>query len=142
LTSHSLACSLGWGEIYPEGLYRCLKRLQAYDKPLYITEIGLPDNEDSKRPSFLVTHLHAAHRAVREGIPVKGVYFWSLVDNFEWAEGFSARFGLAHLDLETKERRLKRSGRLYAAISRAGSLTAEEVAEFAPEVLAEVLSRE
>ncbi len=124
----------GWGEIYPEGLYRLLKRLGRYDKPIYVTETGVPDNDDAKRPRFIVRHLAAVHRALAEGVPVRGFYFWSLVDNFEWAEGFGARFGLVHLDLATGQRMLKRSGRLYGEICRSGAITMDMVECYAPEV--------
>ena len=124
----------GWGEIYPEGLYRLLQRLGRYDKPLYVTEVGVPDNDDSKRPRMILTHLAAMHRALAEGVRVKGLYFWSLVDNFEWADGFSARFGLVHLDLATGRRTVKRSGRLYGEICRAGVITGDMVERYAPEV--------
>jgi beta-glucosidase len=124
----------GWGEIYPEGLYRLLLRLQKYGKPIYVTETGLPDNDDSKRPRFVITHLAAIHRALKAGVPVKGLYFWSLVDNFEWKEGFSARFGLIGLDLQTGKRTLRESGRLYGEISRAGAMTATMLEHYAPEL--------
>jgi beta-glucosidase len=125
----------GWGEIYPEGLYRLLKRLQQYGKPIYVTEVGVPDNDDSKRPRFVITHLANIHRALRGGVPVKGVYFWSLVDNFEWKEGFSARFGLIGLDLQTGTRTLRESGKLYGEISRTAAITPEMVERYAPEWL-------
>jgi beta-glucosidase len=125
----------GWGEIYPEGLYRLLKRLQQYGKPIYVTEVGVPDNDDSKRPRFLITHLAAIHRALAAGVPVKGLYFWSLVDNFEWKEGFSARFGLIGLDLQTGTRTLRESGKLYGEISRTAAITPEMVERYAPEWL-------
>lgn len=125
----------GWGEIYPAGLYRLLKRMQKYGKPLYVTETGVPDNDDSQRPRFLVTHLAAIHRALSEGVPVKGLYFWALTDNFEWKEGFSARFGLIGLDLATGARTLKGSGKLYGEISRAGAITVDMVNRHAPELL-------
>jgi beta-glucosidase len=67
-------------------------------------------------------------------VPVKGVYFWSLVDNFEWAEGFSARFGLIGLDLETGKRTLKSSGQLYGEICRNGAITMEMIERYAPEL--------
>ena len=127
----------GWGEIYPEGLYRLLKRLDGYGKPIYITETGIPDNTDSRRPRFLITHLAATHRALSEGLPVKGFYFWSLIDNFEWAEGFGARFGLIDLDLASGRRTLKPSGRLYADIVRQGGLTDEMLQQHAPELLSQ-----
>ena len=125
---------VGWGEIYPDGLYRLLKRLQRYAKPIFVTETGVPDNDDSKRPRMLLTHLAAVHRALAEGVPVKGFYFWSLVDNFEWAEGFSARFGLVHLDLATGKRTLKRSGKLYEALCHAGAITPDLVESYAPDL--------
>jgi beta-glucosidase len=122
----------GWGEIYPKGLYRVLKRVHSYGKPIYVTEVGIPDNDDSKRPCFLLTHLAAVHRALGEGVPVQGFYFWSLVDNFEWAEGFSARFGLIQLDLQTGRRVVKPSGRLYGEICRSGAISPDMVARHCP----------
>ncbi len=126
----------GWGEIYPEGLYRWLKRLESYGKPIYITEAGVPDNDDSLRPRFLLSHLGAAHLALQEGVPLKGFYFWSLVDNFEWAEGFGARFGLVNLDLKTGQRMVKRSGELYSEVCRAGGISADILERYAPELRA------
>jgi len=124
----------GWGEVYPEGLYRLLKRLQRYGKPIYITESGMPDNKDVMRPHMLLAHLAATHRALVDGVPVRGYYFWSLVDNFEWKEGFSARFGLIDLNLETGQRTIKASGKLYGEISRAGAITADMIERYAPEL--------
>jgi len=129
----------GYGEIYPEGLYRFLKWAAKYGKPVVVTENGLPDADDDQRPRFLLTHLAAVHRALQEGVPVRGYFHWSLVDNFEWAEGWSLRFGLIALDVETQERRLRRSGELYAEICRAGAITEDMVRRYAPEVLAQVL---
>ena len=129
----------GWGEIYPEGLYRILMEMSGYGKPLYITEVGIPDNTDQQRPSFILTHAAATHRAIQEGVPVKGLYFWSLVDNFEWAEGYSARFGLIDVDLETQARKLKESGHLYAEISKANAITPKIVEKWAPEIINQIL---
>ncbi len=125
----------GWGEIYPAGIYRLLLRLQKYGKPIYVTEVGVPDNDDTKRSRFIITHLANIHRALSEGVPVKGIYFWSLVDNFEWKEGFSARFGLIGLDLPTGTRTLKDSGKLYGEISRAGAITVDMLKRYAPELV-------
>lgn len=125
----------GWGEIYPEGLYRLLKRLQRYGKPIYVTETGVPDNDDSKRPRYLITHLAAMHRAITEGVPVKGLYFWSLIDNFEWKEAFAARFGLISLDIATGQRTLTGSGKLFAEIVRAGGVTSAMLQRYAPELI-------
>ena len=125
----------GYSEVYPEGLYRLLKRLATYGKPIYITENGLPDEDDDQRPRFILTHLAAVHRAMEEGVPVKGYFHWSLVDNFEWAEGWTLRFGLIALDVETQERTVRRSGQLYGEICQAGAITQDMVRRYAPEML-------
>jgi beta-glucosidase len=125
----------GWGEVYPEGLYRLLMRLKPLGKPMLITENGIPDNSDAQRPRFLLTHLAALHRAMRDGAPVLGYFHWSLIDNFEWAEGYGARFGLVSVDPKSQERRVKRSGELYAEICRAGAITRDMVVRYAPEAL-------
>lgn len=129
----------GWGEVYPEGLYRILVELSAYGKPLYITEVGIPDNTDEQRLRFILTHAAATHLAIQEGVPVKGLYFWSLVDNFEWAEGYSARFGLIEVDFETQARRLKESARLYAELAKANAITTAMVEKWAPEARDQIL---
>ncbi len=125
----------GYGEVYPEGLYRLLKGLAAYGKPIYVTENGLPDEDDDQRPRFLLTHLAAMHRAMEEGVPVKGYFHWTLVDNFEWAAGWTLRFGLIALDVETQERTIRPSGQLYKEICEAGAITEEMVKRYTPEVL-------
>lgn len=124
-----------YGEIYAEGVYRALKRVAVFGVPIYITEIGLPDADDDQRPRFLITHLAQIHRAIREGLPVRGIYHWSLTDNFEWNEGWALRFGLVAFDPLTKRREIRRSGRLYAAIARENALTRAMIAEYAPECL-------
>jgi beta-glucosidase len=115
--------SAGW-EIYPEGVYRVLKYLGQFEKPILITENGVADENDELRPSFLVAHLAQIHRAIREGVPVEGYLHWSSLDNFEWAEGRRLRFGLIHVDYETLHRTVKPSGELYAKICATGGLTA------------------
>ncbi|MBC8162197.1 MAG: family 1 glycosylhydrolase [Roseiflexaceae bacterium] len=114
-----------YGEIYPEGLYRSIKRLSSLKLPIYITETGLPDHDDDQRPRFILNHLASVHRAIQEGADVRGVFLWSLVDNFEWSEGWDLRFGLYALDQRTGERRLRPSGALYGVIARANALPAE-----------------
>jgi beta-glucosidase len=114
-----------YGEIYPEGLYRALRRVARLSLPIYITETGLPDAADDRRPRFLLDHLAAAYRAIQEGVDVRGVFLWTLVDNFEWSEGWGLRFGLYALDQATRARRLRRSGALYAAIALANALPGE-----------------
>lgn len=111
-----------YGEIYPTGLYRALRRVARLGRPIYITETGIPDADDDQRPRFILSHLAAVHRAIREGADVRGVFLWTLLDNFEWTEGWGLRFGLYALDERTQERRLRPSGALYAAISRANAI--------------------
>ena len=91
--------------------------------------------EWEKEPGHILTHLAAVHRAMQEGVPVKGYFHWSLVDNFEWAEGWTLRFGLIALDVETQERTVRRGGQLYGEICQAGAITQDMVRRYAPEVL-------
>jgi len=117
---------LGW-EIYPQGMYRTLMGLASARRPLYITENGIADSDDRLRPGFLVDHLRAALRAIDHGAPVRGYFYWTCFDNFEWAEGYTAKFGLMDRD-----RRLRPSGRLYAEICRTGTVPASEPPPSAP----------
>ena len=96
--------------------------------PIIITENGVADVDDALRPSFLVEHLAAVHRASRAGAPVAGYLHWSSIDNFEWAHGFGPRFGLVAVDYATQERRPKPSAYLYRDIIRANGLTESLVA--------------
>ena len=112
----------GYGEIYPEGMYRVLRLAQRYGKPIYITENGLPDGDDDLRSEFILAHLREAARAMRDGADVRGYYHWSLIDNFEWAEGWSMRFGLIAVDPVTQVRTLRPSARVYADICRLNAL--------------------
>jgi beta-glucosidase len=94
---------LDW-EIYPEGLYDLLKAAHTrYQLPIYVTENGIADSGE-KRPGYLRSHMYAIVKAIQEGVPVKGYYHWSLLDNFEWAEGFTPRFGLYQMNYNTLAR--------------------------------------
>lgn len=115
---------LGW-EIYPEGLYHQLVRLKRFGLPVYITENGLADARDTRRPGFIRAHLRQVLRALAEGVEVRGYFHWSLLDNYEWHLGFAPRFGLIEVDYRTFERRLRPSARVYSAIVRANALPAE-----------------
>lgn len=111
-----------YGEIYPAGLGHALSRIHQLGLPIYITETGLPDHDDDQRPQFLINHLAEVHRALEQGIDVRGVFVWSLVDNFEWSDGWDLRFGLYALNERSGERRLRPSGALYSIIARANAL--------------------
>lgn len=108
---------LGW-ELYPEAMCRVLMLAKQYNKPIYITENGLADAKDEKRPWFLVESLKQVHRAIQDGADVRGYLHWSFMDNFEWAEGFWPRFGLVEIDYETLERKPRPSAYLYREIIR------------------------
>ena len=108
--------SLGW-EIYPEGLYNTLMWLGRYHKPIYITENGIPAADDSQRLTYLRDHLAQAHKAIAHGADVRGYFHWSLLDNFEWADGLTPRFGLIEMDYETLQRTPRPSAYVYARIA-------------------------
>ena len=112
---------LNW-ELYPEGFYRVLRSLQREGLPIFVTENGIADAADVRRPDFLLTHIGAMLRAIHAGVPVRGYFHWTCFDNFEWAEGYSAKFGLIACDPVTQERRLRPSARLYAEICRNNEL--------------------
>lgn len=118
---------LGW-EIYPEGLYRILKDIaKRYPSmPVMITENGLADAADESRPRFIREHLAWMHRAMMEGVNVESYSHWSLLDNFEWAEGFEPRFGLCHVDYETLARTPRGSALMFAEIARANAMEAPD----------------
>jgi len=115
----------GW-EIYPRGLYHVLRRVGRFGKPVVVTENGIADADDDQRPGYLVSHLQQAQRAIAAGVDLRGYLHWTLLDNFEWAEGFSKQFGLA-----TRDRQLRPSARLYGAIARANALDDEVLAPYA-----------
>jgi beta-glucosidase len=118
---------LGHSEIHPEGLYQLLRQTARYGKPIYITENGVADAQDQHRPAFLVNHLRQVWKAIRDGVPVKGYYHWSLTDNFEWAEGWNLRFGLIEVDPVTQQRRMRPSGQVYRAICTANALAPQAI---------------
>jgi len=112
---------MGW-EIYPEGIYHVLKELKKYDKPVFITENGLADAEDQHRKEFIKNHLRWVHKAIEEGVDVRGYLHWSLMDNFEWADGYDPRFGLVEIDYDSLERKVRDSARYYAQIAKNNQL--------------------
>ena len=118
----------GW-EIYPEGIFHVLKSLARYKKPIYITENGLADAKDQYRSGFIVDHLCWIHKAIEEGVDVRGYFYWSLLDNFEWEEGFWPRFGLLEVDYKTQERRPRPSIGIYGQIAAANGITEELIAK-------------
>jgi beta-glucosidase len=119
----------------PEGLYSTIKWAQKFNLPIIVTENGIENADDSLRPSYLIQHLHQIWRAVNFNWPVKGYFHWTLVDNFEWERGWTQRFGLWGLDIQTQARIKRPSADLYAEICRANGISSETVARFAPDIL-------
>ena len=123
---------MGW-EVYPEGLYEILARVHAdYDFPaLYVTENGAayadkigPEGavEDPRRIAYFRGHLASAAKAIDEGVPLRGYFAWSLLDNFEWSFGYTKRFGLIYVDYTTQQRIPKASAHWYRKVIEANGL--------------------
>lgn len=109
----SVTNDLGW-EIYPEGLLQCAKKCHdCLPLDIVITENGICDNTDRQRSDYIDRHLEVI---ALSSLPIKAYYHWCFMDNFEWLEGESARFGLVHCDFETQTRTIKASGRHYAEL--------------------------
>jgi beta-glucosidase len=117
-------------EVYPEALTKVLLWVtERFGKPpVYITENGAafydPPHtidgkiEDPLRVEYYRQHLRAAHKAMKQGVDLRGYYAWSLFDNYEWSHGYSKRFGIVHVDYSTQQRTIKSSGRYYAEVIR------------------------
>jgi beta-glucosidase len=116
--TEALKSDLGW-DIYPEGIYEVLKQVKSKfpPQPVMILENGVADASDRLRENFLKDHLFQVSRAIQEGVPVEGYCYWSLMDNFEWSEGFRPRFGLYEMDYSTFERKPRHSAEVYRDIA-------------------------
>lgn len=102
---------------YPHGLYEVLLRFKKYNMPVYITEIGVPDYHEIPRDQFIREHVREMYYAIKAGVDLRGVYYWSLLDNFEWSEGYGPKFGLVEVDFDTQERSIKQTSWEYAMIA-------------------------
>ncbi len=112
---------LGW-ELYPEGMFDALKDYSDFGKPIYITENGLASTNDDRRCRFLTAYLKEIYHAIVSGIDVRGYFHWSLIDNFEWSDGFVPRFGLIEIDYLTQKRTPRPSSAVYANIIKHNGL--------------------
>jgi beta-glucosidase len=124
---------IGW-EVWPKALYDVVTRItRDYNRPVIeITESGCAYNDgpdasgvirDSRRIEYHRQYLAALGQAMAQGADVRGYHAWSLMDNFEWAEGFSQRFGLSYVDFKTQKRTIKNSGRWYAKVAAENRVT-------------------
>jgi beta-glucosidase len=114
--------ALGW-DVHPESFTRTLLRGARLGVPLLVTENGTWMHDDAQRWRFIERHLTAMDQAIGQGAKILGYLYWSLLDNFEWAQGYGPRFGLIEVDYATQERRVRASGRRYAHVCRANRLT-------------------
>jgi beta-galactosidase len=117
----------GW-EVFPEGIIEALKAMERYERPLYIMENGIADARDDLRPKFIIDHLQTLNKALNEDkIDVRGYFHWSLTDNYEWAKGFSMKFGLCAVNLDSKKRIKRKSADIYKKIIENQEITEAEV---------------
>jgi beta-glucosidase/6-phospho-beta-glucosidase/beta-galactosidase len=123
-----------WGEVYPQGIGRIADALKGTGKPLYVTESGVADRADRLRPWVLAAAAKAMHDAIGRGADIRGYLHWTLVDNFEWSEGFSTRFGLYALDVETQARTARPSAGLFRQMAQENGVTREMLRPFGSEV--------
>ena len=111
-----------------------LKWAHQFKLPIYITENGVEDSVDAMRPSYTLQHLHEIWRVANFNWNIKGYFHWSQIDNFEWERGWTQRFGLWGLDVDTQERIRRPSVDLYAAICKENAISSETVRKYAPQV--------
>lgn len=121
---------IGW-EVYPQGIYDSIVEATKYGVPVYVTENGVADSADTLRPYYIVSHVSKIEEAIENGYPVKGYMYWALTDNYEWALGFSMRFGLYKVDLISKERiPRERSVEIYRRIVQSNGVPKDIKEEF------------
>ncbi len=110
-----LQTDMGWN-INPSGIYGALKILNRYKKPIIIAEAGIADRADTLRAYYIKLQVEAVHRAIEDGIDVRGHMYWSLMDNYEWALGTEKRFGLVEIDYDSLKRTIRPSAHYYKKI--------------------------
>ena len=100
--------------LYPEGFYEALHTISTLKKPIYVTENGVADQGNNIREIFIKRYLYALNKGLQDGLDIRGYFYWTLMDNFEWAEGYKMKFGLYEVDFKTQERTLRESSNLFA----------------------------
>nr|MBA3916074.1 family 1 glycosylhydrolase [Terriglobales bacterium] len=119
-----------YGEAYPQAITYAVERAARLGAPMYILENGVPDREDRIRPWLISEAVGQLGQLLRRGFDVRGYFHWTLVDNFEWSEGWRLRFGLVSLDPETQERIMRPSARLYASIAQSNGVVPDHQPEY------------
>ena len=132
--------------IYPEGFYRALHTIKKLGAPIYVTENGIADKDDTRRSLFINRYIYAMYKAMREGVDIRGYFYWTLMDNFEWAEGYDKKFGLYSVDFKTQERTLRKGSNSFKKIiNKQGVYDRDylvKIGEFAPEISLDLISGE
>jgi beta-glucosidase len=108
---------MGW-EIHPHGLEKVLRYASKLKVPLIITENGIATNNDRRKIRFMKSHIDVLEKCIKNGLDVKGYFYWSLIDNYEWLQGLSARFGLYEVDFNTLERKPTKAALYYSHLIR------------------------
>ena len=116
---------MGW-VWHPAGLGAVLDEVARIGIPVYVTENGIATDDDAERIEYVTLHLEQVHDAITRGVDVRGYFYWSILDNFEWNEGYRPKFGLVAVDRETMERMPKPSLEWYGGVSRANALDAPD----------------
>jgi beta-glucosidase len=115
-------------DIYPEGMRIVLAEVKPYGLPILLTENGLADASDANRARFVLEHVYEMGLAKNDGLDIRGYFYWSLLDNFEWATGFCPKFGLHGVDPVTKARTARPSAQVYAKLASTGVVTRKDIA--------------
>jgi beta-glucosidase len=115
---------MGW-LIYPHGLYSVLMDFKDFNLPIFITENGIAAEDDQRRIKFLIDYLKEVHHAIESGVKVRGYFYWSLLDNFEWDKSFGPKFGLVAVNLKTMQRLPKPSYYAYKEICEKNGIKKE-----------------
>jgi beta-glucosidase len=124
-----------YSELSPNGLYLALQKLAPYHKPVYITENGLPDRLDEKRARYLASMMAEAWRATRDGVDLRGYYYWTLLDNFEWIQGWDLKFGLYSFDRTTQVRTPTSGAAVFQRLAQCNGVPRSLLGQLAPERL-------
>lgn len=122
----------------PQGMFDALRWGLKFKLPIIITENGIDNSDDDLRARYLIQHLHQVWRAVNNNFPIKGYFHWTLVDNFEWENGWTQRFGLWELDVETQTRRKRPSADLFSEICHQNGISSEMVGRYTPQIFDQI----
>jgi len=130
--------------IYPEGFYRALHTIKKLGAPIYVTENGIADKDDTRRSLFINRYIYAMYKAMREGVDIRGYFYWTLMDNFEWAEGYDKKFGLYSVDFKSQKRTLREGSNSFKKIiNKPGVYNRDylvKVGQSAPEISLDLIS--